>query len=152
MGKKARLKARRLAEAKGAKNILEELSALNLEIAQNEAELAKLEAGKAAVLEGLLTENHPPGWSQKPLGDILNRNQVQAVVDIFNRTDIDDIAQTKLVKQYLAQFAQQIQVAGYQVDFLAYLLLAHKASLQQMAKNSNEPEDPFQPGSTLSRN
>jgi argininosuccinate lyase len=150
MGKKARLKARRLAEAKGAKNIFQQLSEVEKEIADNEAELKRLVEGKAAVLEGMLTENTPPGWQQKPLGDVLNRNQIQAVVDIFNRTDIDDIAQTKLVKQYLSQFRQQIEVAGYDVGFLAYALLANKAALQQMARNSNEPEDPL--GGTLSRN
>jgi regulator of replication initiation timing len=150
MGKKARLKARRLAEAKGAKNIFQQLTELEKEIAVNEAELKSLEQGKAAVLEGLLTENTPPGWQQKPLGDVLNRNQIQAVVDIFNRTDIDDIAQTKLVKQYLSQFTREINAAGYDVGFLAYALLANKAALQQMSAASNEPEDPL--GGTLSRN
>jgi hypothetical protein len=152
MGKKARIRARRLAEAKGAKSILEQLSILNQEIAQSEAELQKLEEGKAKMLEGLMTENAPKGWKQTSLGDILNADQIQAVIDILNRPNLDDIAITKLLKQYLAKFSQQLNAVGVVPDYLAYVLLANKEQLKAMARQSNnKPDDPFQPDH-LSRN
>jgi hypothetical protein len=151
MGKKARLKARRLAEAQGAKQILEQINALDKEIAQSTAEIVTLEGQKAEMLADMLVENQPPGGRQVTLGDLLNDSQMQAVVDILNRPNLDDIALTKLLKQYLGQYAQQFAAVGVVPDYLAYVLLANKDALRQMARRSNEPEDPFQPGH-VSRN
>jgi hypothetical protein len=41
---------------------------------------------------------------------------VQAVVDIVNRPNLDDIAQTKLLKQYLAQFKIRQQLSAKGMD------------------------------------
>lgn len=141
MGKKARIRAKRLAEAKGAKSILEQINALNHEIAESEAELKRLEAGKAKVLEGLLIGENQGGR----LSDFLNDAQIQAVVDILNRPNLDDIAQAKLLKQYLGQFHQELLAKGYRSDYLAYLIIANANAIRQSATQSSEPEPPFDP-------
>jgi hypothetical protein len=149
MGKKARLK--RLAEAKGAKQILEQIAALDKEIAANTADLVTLEGQKAEMLAGMMIENSGQQRTVS-LGDLLNDSQMQAVIDILNRPNLDDIAITKLLKQYLAQYAQQFAAVGIVPDYLAYVLLANKEQLRAMARQSNNtPEDPFQPGH-MSRN
>lgn len=161
MGKKARIKAQRLAEAQGAKKILEQINTLDAEITANTADLVTLEGQKAEMLADMLIESDElghgaPGREKQTqrhvsLGDVLNDSQMQAVIDILNRPNLDDIAITKLLKQYLGQFQQQLSAVGVVPDYLAYVLLANKEQLRAMAKQSNEPEDPFQPGH-LSRN
>lgn len=152
MGKKARIKAQRLAEAQGAKDILAQINALDQVIAESTAEIVTLEGQKAEMLANMLIENQQPGQRQVTLGDLLNDSQMQAVIDILNRPSLDDIAITKLLKQYLGQFAQQFAAVGVVPDYLAYVLLANKEQLRAMARQSNNtPEDPFQPGH-MSRN
>lgn len=149
MGKKARLK--RLAEAKGAKDILAQINALDQVIAESTAEIVSLEGQKAEMLANMMIENSGQQRTVS-LGDLLNDSQMQAVIDILNRPNLDDIAVTKLLKQYLAQYAQQFAAVGIVPDYLAYVLLANKEQLRAMAKQSNNtPEDPFQPGH-ISRN
>jgi hypothetical protein len=158
MGKKARIKSQRLAEAKGAKDILKQINALDDVIAESTAELVTLEGQKAKMLANMCIESggNAPGGGQTPqrsatLGDLLNDSQMQAVIDILNRPNLDDIEITKLLKQYLGQFSQQFAVVGVVPDYLAYVLLANKKQLRSMARQSNEPEDPFKPD-RMSRN
>lgn len=133
MGKKKRIKESR----QGAKSILEQLNALNAEIAQNEAQLAQLEAGKAEMLANMLLKEN----RTMQLGDILNPDQIQSVVNILNRTDIDDIQQTKLIKSYLSQFSRELQAIGVLPDYLAYVLIANAPMLRQMARNTSAGDD-----------
>src|SRR6478609_7253963 len=123
MGKKARLK-KRLAEAKNAKELLEQINALDAEIAANTADLITLEGQKGQMLANMLIENQPPGRRATTLSDLLNDSQIQAVIDILNRPNLDDIAVTKLLKQYLAQFSQQLSAVGADANYMAYFLLA----------------------------
>lgn len=142
MGKQSRIKAERRAR----RLIEQQLSQVDKALKESEENLKKLEASKAEMLADLLTENANPNWRTQQLGDILNSDQIQAVVDILCRTDIDDIGQTKLIKQYLAQFSQQLQAIGMVPDYLAYVLTANADNLRAMAKASNnKPDDPFTP-------
>lgn len=66
-----------------------------------------------------------PGGKPAPrrvasLSDILNPNQIQAVVDILNRKNLDDIEQTKLLKEYLGKFTEQLKTVGVDSNWLAY--------------------------------
>lgn len=161
MGKKARLK--RLAEAKGAKQILQQIAEMDKIIAESTAELFALEGQKAEILASMCLEaddnmsHGAPAGDKKPqrqitLGELLNDAQMQAVIDILNRPNLDDLAITKLLKQYLGQFERQFAAVGVVPDYLAYVLLANKDALRQMARQSNNrPDDPFQPGH-MSRN
>jgi hypothetical protein len=162
MGKKARIRARRLAEAhgngaKGAKSILEQINALDAVIAESTAELITLEGQKAEMLANMCIESDgsQPGHRSMDLGDLLNPDQIQAVLDILNRPNLDDIAIAKLLKQYLAKFSQQLSAVGLEHTYLAYMILARKDQLRAMSAQSNdkpdEPYDPFQPD-RLSRN
>jgi hypothetical protein len=142
MGKKARLKAKRLAESQGAKKLIEQIHALDQEIAQSEAELAALEGQKSQMLADILTES--PSNRSMSLGEILTPEQIHTVIEIFRRPNLDDIAQTKLIKQYLAKFSRELQAVGVVPDYLAYVLLANKQALLQMAEQ--QPDDDDEPG------
>jgi hypothetical protein len=150
MGKKARIRAQRLAEAKGAKNILKQIADLDKVIAENTADLVTLEHEKAKMLSDMLIENRPPGHRTVTLGDILNDEQMQGVVDILNRPNLDDIAITKLLKQYLGkpEWANKFAAIGMVPDYLAYVLLANKDALRQMSRQSNRPDEPYIPPHT----
>jgi hypothetical protein len=140
MGKQSRIKAERRAR----RLIEQQLKQIDQEIKQGEDTLKKLESSKAEMLADLLTEN--ANWQQRSLGDFLNSDQIHAVIDILNRPNLDQIAQTKLIKQYLAKFATQLEAVGVLPDYLAYVLIANADKLRGMARASNnKPDDPFTP-------
>jgi glucuronate isomerase len=142
MGKQSRIKAERRAR----RLIEQQLKEVDKVLKESEATLKNMEASKAEMLADLLTENANPNWRTQSLGDILNADQIQAVIDILNRTDVDDIGQTKLIKKYLSQFSKQLEAVGVLPDYLAYVLIANAPNLRAMAKASNnKPDDPFTP-------
>lgn len=86
--------------------------------------------GKASRSKRLIESQ---GLREAQLGDFLNDNQMQACIDILNRPDIDDIAQTKELKRYLNQFKVDLEAKGILPDYLAYVLIANADALRQMA-------------------
>jgi hypothetical protein len=108
-----------------SKRLIEQLLQTEKAIAESEQIIAKLQTEKAKFIADTLTENGP-GWKQTSLQDLLTKDQIQAVVDILNRPNLDDIAQTKLLKDYLRQYAQQLEAKGVLPDYLAYVLI-HQA-------------------------
>lgn len=118
-------------EKREAKRLIEQIREADKAITESEKAIAKLESAKAELLAGMLTES--PGQRTITLQDLLTKDQLQAVVDILNRPNLDDIAQTRLLKDYLRQFDQQLQAKGVLPDYLAYLLLANAAQIRQMS-------------------
>jgi hypothetical protein len=140
MGKKARIKAQRLAESKGAKSLIEQIIALDAEIAQSEHEIANLQASKKAYMESVMVNENNPRFA---LAEFLTDAQGQAVVDILNRPNLDEIAQTKLLKQYLGQpqIRQQLSAKSMDHEYLAYMIMHQAENIRQAARATNEPHD-----------
>jgi hypothetical protein len=133
MGKKSRKKR----ESRGAKDIIETIMECDKVIAETDAKIANLIGQKSQVLAGMLIEGQN---ILDFLHSILNNSQVQAVVDIVNRQSLDDIARTKLLKQYLAQFKMQLEAKGLLPDYFAYLIMANEGAVKQMSAQSSQPE------------
>lgn len=71
------------------------------------------------------------------LGDFFDDNQMQAIMDLLNRQDLDDLALTKALKAYLGRFRDDLLAKGLNSDYMAYWLLANADALRQMAANRN---------------
>lgn len=127
-----------------ARQLIEEMRALDKTIEEGAALLKALEGGKAEILANMLTES--PGGRTISIGEMLNDEQIQAVVDIMNRPGLDDLAVTKMLKSYLGQFNLQLSAIGVNPDYLAYLLLANAPALRQAsAASNNKPDEPTMP-------
>lgn len=118
-------------EKRRAKRLIEELRKVEKDIAQSEQVIEQLKAEKAKFMADVLTES--PDTKMTSLGDLLTKDQIQAVVDILNRTNIDEIAQTKMIKDYLRQFDAQLQAKGVIPDYLAYMLIHHADQIRAMS-------------------
>jgi hypothetical protein len=146
---------------KGAKNILKQIEEVDQQIAESMTDMIMLKAEKGKILakmclaEGDDMPHGAPGGSQKPqrtttLGDILSDEQIQGVVDILNRPNLDDIAVAKLLKQYLGnpKWADGFDVIGMVPEFVAYVIVANKDALRRMGRQSNRPDEPYTPRHT----
>jgi anion-transporting ArsA/GET3 family ATPase len=118
-------------EKRRAKRLIEELREVDKEIAKSQQAIEELKSTKAKFMADVLTESSDTKMTS--LGDLLTKDQIQAVVDILNRTNIDEISQTKMIKDYLRQFDAQLQAKGVIPDYLAYVLIHQADQIRAMA-------------------
>jgi hypothetical protein len=118
-------------EKRAAKRLIEQLRKANKDLAESEKQLAELKRAKAEFMADVLSESSDTKMTS--LSALLTKDQIQAVVDILNRTNIDEIAQTKLLKEYLRTFDAQLQAKGVLPDYLAYVLIHQADQIRAMA-------------------
>lgn len=135
MGKKHRIKG-----ARKAKSLIEQIDA---EIKQIDLDMNIFMASAAQQVADILSESAP---RRVALGDILNDEQMQAVVDILNRTDIDEYRQTNAIKNYLKRYEKELEAIGVSYTYLTYVVLVNAPALRELSAASNsKPDDPFRP-------
>ncbi len=90
------------------------------------------------MLHGAPAEDEPPEKMRTvQLGDLLDDNQMQGVMAILNRRGLDNIALTKALKAYLAQFRDDLERKGIDDAYLAYLLTYMAPQLRAAAARNN---------------
>lgn len=114
-------------EKRATKRLIEQLRKADEELAKNEQQLAELKRQKAEFLANTMTE------ANVDLRDILTKDQLHAVIDILNRTNLDEIKQTKLLKDYFRSFGPELEAKGVLPDYLAYVVIYHADMIRAMA-------------------
>lgn len=114
-----------------AKRLIEQLRKVDKEIAESEKAIKDLQTAKANFMADVLTES----TRSVALSDILTDDQIKVVVEILNRPNVDDIAMTKLLKEYLRTIGPQLEAKGVVADYLAYMIIHMADQLRQAYRN-----------------
>lgn len=118
-----------MGKASRSKRLMRQLGAIQKTHASLEADHANLVKGKEAELEKLRSGQVLAAVLQR-----LDRNQIQAVTDVLNRTDTDEIGHTRMLKQYLAQHRADLERTGLDSDYAAYVLVANADVIRGMGE------------------
>jgi len=62
------------------------------------------------------------GLRMVSLGDIFTDSQLQGVLDIINQPDLEYATLTEALKEYMQQFAGELEAKEIDVGYMAYLL------------------------------